>query len=207
VTDPIVPENRSGSPSTSISLLQAALAKDRDAWERIVFLYSPLVERWCRRRHLNSDEVQDIGQDVFLTLYKNLDKFRKDDPGHSFRKWLWTITDHKVLDYFRAKSVQPVAGLIYEGHLPDVLEAESESAEAEAHSDLLVLLRRCLEVVRAEFEPRTFEAFWLVLEGKRPTEVSTLLTMPVGAVYTARSRVTRRLRDVVSELEDNLPEI
>jgi RNA polymerase sigma-70 factor, ECF subfamily len=207
VTDPIVPENRSGSPSTSMSLLQAALANDREAWERIVFLYSPLVDRWCRSRNLNSDEVQDIGQDVFLTLYKNLDKFRKDEPGHSFRKWLWTMTNHKVLDHFRTKRLQPVPGLLYEGELPDLSEAESECSEAETHSDLVLLLRRCLEIVRSEFEPRTFEAFWLVMEGKSPNEVSALLSMPIGAVYTSRSRVTRRLRDVVSELEEDLPEI
>jgi RNA polymerase sigma-70 factor, ECF subfamily len=205
VTDQIVPESRDGSPSTSMSLLRLALAEDREAWERIVFLYSPLVERWCRCRGLNEHETKDVGQEVFLALYKNLDKFRKDEPGHSFRKWLRTITEHNVLDYFRKKQRQPHllggAEEVEPTYAPDA-EAEIEAAD---ESEQLVVLQRCLEVIRTEFEPRTFDAFWLVTDGKPPAEIASTLSMTTGAVYTARSRITRRLREMLTELEDELP--
>jgi RNA polymerase sigma-70 factor, ECF subfamily len=194
-----------------MSLLRLALDEDREAWDRIVLLYSPLVERWCRRRHLEGDEVQDVGQDVFLTLYLNLNQFKKERPDHSFRKWLRTLTENKVTDYLRKKFQNPVhyvAGWPEGAGPPDLIDAEPEpETEDENHSERLVVLRRCLEVVRSEFEPRTFEAFRLVADGKSPAEVALALSMTTGAVYTARSRVTKRLREMLGELDEDLPEL
>ena len=100
MSDVIVPLSRGHSPSTSMTLLGMANAGDCEAWDRIVFLYSPLVDRWCRARKLNPDVIQGIGQEVFLTLFRNLGRFRKDEPGQGFRPWLWTITKNKIADHF-----------------------------------------------------------------------------------------------------------
>jgi DNA-directed RNA polymerase specialized sigma24 family protein len=55
--------------------------------------------------------------------------------------------------------------------------------------------QRVVEVVRAEFEPRTWDAFWrIVVEGQSPAEVAQALGLSLPAVYQAKSRVLRRLR-------------
>ncbi len=55
--------------------------------------------------------------------------------------------------------------------------------------------RRILEVVRAEFEPRTWEAFWrIVVDGQSPAEVADAMHLSLPAVYKAKSRVLQRLR-------------
>src|SRR5262245_1667760 len=102
-------KHRGHSPSTSMGLLEQAIAGDREAWERIVYLYSPLVDRWCRREHLNGSETEEIGQVVFLTLYRKLATFRKQKPGDGFRKWLKTLTRRKVMDYLKAQRKAPHA--------------------------------------------------------------------------------------------------
>ncbi len=52
-----------------------------------------------------------------------------------------------------------------------------------------------LELVRAEFEPRTWEAFRRVaIERQPPVRVANELGMSIQAVYQAKSRVLRRLR-------------
>jgi RNA polymerase sigma-70 factor, ECF subfamily len=193
-----------------MSLLRLALDEDGEAWDRIVFLYSPLVERWCRRRGLHEDEVQDVGQDVFMTLYVNLHRFQKERPNDSFRKWLRTLTENKVTDYFKKKLRNPlhfVSGLSDEPAPTDLPDTEPETEDAENRSEQLVVLRRCLEIVRSEFEPKTFEAFWLVAEGAAPADVALTLSMKTGAVYTARSRVAKRLRELLEELENDFPEL
>jgi RNA polymerase sigma-70 factor (ECF subfamily) len=194
-----------------MSLLEQATAGDREAWERVVYLYSPLVDRWCRRRHLNEDEIQEVGQVVFLTLYMNLWRFRKEEPGHSFRKWLKTLTTNKVIDYLRKDRDAPIALGGSDGQA--LLEAHPEKLSAtegddEGVSERELLLRQCLEMVKAEFEPRTFAAFWAVIvDEKPPAEVARSLGMKsVGAVYTAKSRVTKRLHDLMDRLEEDLAE-
>jgi RNA polymerase sigma-70 factor (ECF subfamily) len=214
--DPIVPTSREYSPSTSMSLLERASAGDREAWEQIVYLYAPLVDRWCRGRHLRDDAIQGIGQDVFLALFKKLGSFKKEEPGSGFRKWLWTVTRNKVFDHLRAVRSEPpgVGGSTardvlenYPAELPDP-ESEDEGGPT-ARQEWLILLRRCLELVKSEFEPRTYEAFReVVLDGKPPGDVARLLGMKsVGAVYTAKSRVMRRLRELLEQLGEDLPSL
>src|SRR5262249_31742686 len=56
--------------------------------------------------------------------------------------------------------------------LPDAADEGGAPPPAER----MILLRRCLELVRSEFEPRTYEAFWeIVLNGKAPGDAARSL--------------------------------
>jgi len=57
------------------------------------------------------------------------------------------------------------------------------------------------EMVRAQFEDRTWQAFWRVgARGDKPADVAEDLGMSVGAVYMAKSRVLRSVREMFDEL-------
>jgi RNA polymerase sigma-70 factor, ECF subfamily len=67
------------------------------------------------------------------------------------------------------------------------------------------LLRCLLEMMEIEFEPATMLAFRRVaLEGTTGVDAAKELGISVGAVYTARSRVLHRLREVAEGLIDDL---
>jgi RNA polymerase sigma-70 factor (ECF subfamily) len=196
-----------------MTLLELACAGDRAAWERIVHLYSPLVDRWCRRMPLDEGQVRCVGQDVFLTLFKNLGRFRKVEEGDGFRKWLWTLTRHEVIDELRRARNEPrcvggsAAQKALENHPIETPESDSEvEGGGTPREEKLILLRRCFELVKADFEPRTYQAFWeVVMEEKSPGDVARSLGMKsVGAVYTARSRVMKRLRELLDTLGDDV---
>jgi RNA polymerase sigma-70 factor (ECF subfamily) len=55
---------------------------------------------------------------------------------------------------------------------------------------------RALELVRSQFEDKTWQAFWrCAVDGQSPAEVSQALGMTQVAVRKAKSRVLHRLRD------------
>jgi RNA polymerase sigma-70 factor (ECF subfamily) len=208
------PRSRGSPPSTSATLIERATLGDREAWDEIVYLYSPLVDRWCRRWHLRDDVVQELGQDIFLKLFKNLGKFSNDAPNSGFRKWLSRLASNSVLDHLRGVERQPscvggsAAQWIVDNHVWESADTEPfEDGESTPPEERVILVRRCLELVRKEFEPRTFEAFWeIVLNGKAPGEVARSLGMKsVGAAYTAKSRVTKRLRELLEQLGEEMP--
>jgi RNA polymerase sigma-70 factor (ECF subfamily) len=63
-------------------------------------------------------------------------------------------------------------------------------------------LHRGLAQVQAEFEPRTWQAFWMVVvEGRSPADVAAALGISANSVRQAKSRILRRLR---AELGDDL---
>jgi RNA polymerase sigma-70 factor (ECF subfamily) len=192
------------STATSRSLLERVKADDRAAWDRLVHLYAPLVFRWCRRWNLPDQEAADILQDVFQAVATHVASFRKESQGDTFRGWLRTIARNKVRDHFRKLGREPggaggTDAQIRFAMLPAARPPqEDDSSEARASRGVV---GRALELIRDEFEERTWRAFWLTaVEDRVPKEVGIELGMSPGAVRVAKSRVLRRLREELGEL-------
>jgi RNA polymerase sigma-70 factor, ECF subfamily len=190
---------RSSSTATSRSLIARAREHDPGAWERMVALYAPLVLHWCRRWGLPAADAADVFQDVFQSVAAHLGGFRRDRAGDTFRGWLRAITRNKVNDHFRRRQKEPGAvggseARVLLAQLPDVVPADEDEAEH-------VILHRALDLVRDEFEPRTWQAFWrTAVEGRPAGDVGTELGMSAGAVRVAKSRVLHRLRAELGDL-------
>jgi RNA polymerase sigma-70 factor (ECF subfamily) len=83
--------------------------------------------------------------------------------------------------------------------VPDPLS----EASADEAAEVSALYRRAVEQVRSEFEPQTWQAFWLTaVEGRSPPSLEQELSMTAAAVRQAKSRVLRRLKQEMGELLD-----
>ena len=199
--------DRQPGGSTSRSLLEEARRDAGNAWERLVGLYAPLVAWWCRRWGVAEQDVADILQDVFSAVAGHLDQFRNDRPTDTFRGWLLTIARNKVRDHRRAAANQTAAVGGTEAYLrlnqiaaTDVRRAcEREPPGTEPATDGIELFDRvlhaALQMIRGEFQERTWQAFWgVTIEGRATADVAADLGMQPGAVRVAKSRVLQRLR-------------
>lgn len=199
------PSESSGGKTTSLSLLARVRASDESAWDRLVHIYSPLVTRWCRKWALQADDVSDISQEVFAAVARGIEKFRRDRPGDSFRGWLWGITSNKVKDHYRRlnRNAQPAGGSTANAallQLPEVLPHDEDEESLSAPDSPL---NRALELIRIEFEDRTWQAFWAVaVDGRVPADVAADFGMERMAVYKAKSRVMAKLRAELDGLVD-----
>jgi RNA polymerase sigma-70 factor (ECF subfamily) len=188
---------------TSSSLLDRIRSDQAGAWDRLVRLYAPLLYEWCRRWKLQDQDLADVFQEVFKTLVLHIAEFRKERRSDTFRGWLWTITRNKVLDHFRRHSHEAAGAggsqaAMQWAELPaPEMVPETDPAEAES---LRRLLRRGLDLIRSEFEERTWQAFWrTAVEGRAPRDVAVELSMTSGAVRVAKSRVLQRLREELGD--------
>jgi RNA polymerase sigma-70 factor (ECF subfamily) len=182
-------------PSLLIRLRQPA--EQAEAWARFVELYGPLLLYWVRRC-VPEQDAHDVVQQVFARLVEKLPQFQYQ-PGRRFRGWLYTITRHCLVDHLRRRVKQPAVGAaaLDDVAVPDPID-EIEDAEYRQ-----MLVRRALEVMQAEFARTTWKACWLVaVEGKTGAEAAAALGISENAVYVARSRVLRRLREELEGLLD-----
>ena len=200
--------NWPASGSTSRSMLAGIRQAEPSEWRRLVALYSPLIAAWCQKWGVPRQDLTDVVQDVFTSVARSVERFRKEHPQDTFRGWLATIARNKVHDYFRRRCEEPIAAGGTEAwqrisQFPDPQNkgTDSEDAEREAFSKVLEI---ALEAIRGEFQERTWQAFWrTVVEGKASADVASELAMQPGAVRVAKSRVLCRLR---RELGDETPE-
>jgi len=221
----------SSSHGTSRSLIERVRGDQTEAWNQLVALYAPLVMHWCRTRRLGHADTADVFQEVFQAVARHIGDFRRSRKLDTFRGWLRTITLNKINDHFRKLKNEPrgVGGSEAQRQIAE-LAAPSESGdesggavksddakttaanpEAAAEAPLSSeeqslernLFRRGLELIRAEFEVRTWQAFWMTaVEGRATADVAADLSMSTGAVRVAKSRVLNRLRSELGDLQE-----
>jgi RNA polymerase sigma-70 factor (ECF subfamily) len=191
-------------PATPVTLLERVRAHDPEAWHRLVRLYRPLVLAWCTRGGVSASDAEDVAQEVFTAAAAALERFRHDRPGDTFRGWLRAITRNQILVLFRrSRGHAPAEGGSDAWHnLKAVVDPLPGPGEDEA-AELGRLYQRAAELVRGEFEERTWRAFELtVLEDRDTAEVARELHMTANNVRQAKSRVLRRLREEAGDLLD-----
>jgi RNA polymerase sigma factor (sigma-70 family) len=186
--------------STLLALLRQE-PPNQVAWAEFVARYGPLIFRWCRRWGLQEADAEDVAQNVLLELSRQLREFVYH-PGGSFRGWLRTIAyrcwcrfvdrrnalkrTHDGLQLERLCSQEAVEDFLHR------LEQESDRE----------LLEIAMARVKLRVQPRTWEAFRMTAVDDRPgAEVGAHLGMKVGAVFVARSKVQKMIREEIDRLD------
>jgi RNA polymerase sigma-70 factor (ECF subfamily) len=162
-----------------------------EAWGKFVDMYTPLLFAWTRRLGLDVHDAADLVQDLFAVLVERLPSFQYDE-GRSFRAWLKTILLNRWRNWQRKRATERRA----EPFDPDALAKESDLPELEEAEYRERLVHRALELLQTEFQPVTWKACWEFVVCDRPAaEVAAELGITPNAVYLAKSRVLRRLRE------------
>ncbi len=181
--------------SISTTLLDRIRGQEADGWARLVALFTPTLSRWCRDAGVPEADLDDVVQEVFVSVARSILNFRREGPNDSFGAWLRRIARNRSLDSLRRgrrrKEVLPG------DDLPEP-EAHAPGFSAEEVAEIYAI---AAEQARAEFAPRVFRAFeQTALEGRPAREVAEELGMTRAAVYQARHRVYLRLRADLRDL-------
>lgn len=188
-------------PETRNSLI--ALIQDpanRDAWEQFTELYRPIVYRLARGRGLQDADAEDLTQQVFMSVSRAIPDWQSQ-PNTRFRHWLSRIARNAILNALtRGQSQRGVGG----SHFITIHNAFSPCFELESqieHEYQRQLYRRAAQIVRDSVNEDTWLAFLhTVVEGESTAVVAARLGKTIGNVHAARSRLMRRLRNVVKQL-------
>lgn len=176
------------------ALLEAASKHDTSAWVQLTQLYTPEVRNWCRLRGMADTDADDVCQDVFVFSFQNLEKLLTQSDRPTFRDWLRVIAKNIILN------IQSSKQLTFSGEGTELLAISNEPEEQEITLEKASLYRRIVELIRNEFGDRNVQAFLgMVVEGRSSADVASDLGMSRNAVYTATSRIKRRLREEFSD--------
>lgn len=198
------------SDATRASLLSRARQHDSRAWHELVDLYGPLIAHWCRRSGLDHHASADCVQQTFTAVLRSLNGYQARKLSGSFRSWLWTIASNKIRDYRRSSrreasgaggstALQALQQVPMDEGSEEVLLTDSEPVDAE---QLSALVARAREQIREEFAPRTWEIFSRAVVDQIPTAmVAREFSVTSAAVRQARSRILRRLRQQLGDIE------
>jgi RNA polymerase sigma factor (sigma-70 family) len=170
-----------------IALVTRAANSDQDAWNELIERYAPLVWSICTHYRLKNEDIEDVGQTVWLLLVEQLGKLREPAalPG-----WLATTTHHECQRALTAaRKTESAAAKLDDALLvADDAAIEQEILLAERNAALLVALR--------ELTPRCQQLLGMLISDPpcSYTDISTTLGIPIGSIGPQRARCLDCLR-------------
>ena len=178
---------------------------DEESWKRLVDLYTPLLSRWLRQAGVDGSDADDVAQEVFVAVVRELPTFQHNQQRGAFRCWLRAILVHRLRQYWNDKqtTIEPVGS---DGGLQTLERLEDPASDLNQLWDRehdVLLAQRILQLIENDFITSTWQAFRrVVLDGAKPAEVAAELGLSVNAVLLAKSRVLRRARQEIDGLID-----
>lgn len=186
--------------TTRISFLQRLRNReDQHSWGEFHERYGELLYRYAQQRGASHNEAEDVVQDVEMYVFKAMDRFRYDARKGRFRAYLRASVVRAVGRRAAKRARQEVA------LEPQVLESlAQENAQTDQKWERewrMHRLRSALRAVAGEIEPATMQAFRLyALESQSAAETAKQLGISTDAVYQAKSRVLKRLKERVAAM-------
>ncbi len=170
------------------------------AWSDFVDRYAATVFSWAAQAGLQESDAADVTQEVLLKLLHHMRSFEYQPGRGSFRGWLKTITVNAARDLGRKNQRRQTAAAnldcIQDPHKWDELACRMEEEYQRE------LLEQAVLLVRPRVAESTWQAYQLTaIENRSAAQVAELLDLKVSEVYVAKSRMIKRLRQAVAELE------
>jgi RNA polymerase sigma-70 factor (ECF subfamily) len=183
------------------ALIRAAQSGDSRAFEELVRLYDQSVLRLAMNLLRSPEDANDIFQEAFLRVYKNLHTFRFDC---SFHTWLYRIVTNLCLDALRKRKVRKEEGTVVEtreGTLDRMDTMEEERADGNPQRRLLSReLQAKIRNVLADLTPRERMVFEMRhYEGMRLRAIGDVLGTSEEAAKNCLFRATQKMRAALGE--------
>ncbi len=192
------------SQTTHISLLKrlgkrgdgSASADRGAAWNEFCDRYGDVIRGFARRQGLQPADCDDVVQDVLAALTQSMPGFTYDPAKGKFRSYLKTVTLHAIFARSRQKrgevSLEQVCSAAERAATDDEVEALWNEQWRQYH------LTRAMQAIDVEFNRADRAAFErYALDGESAEAVAKELGMSVDQVYKAKSRIIRRLTELI----------
>lgn len=184
------------SVSTSYSLLERSIAGDSDAWTCLSDLYAPMIYRWIRKCGVQRSDANDLTQKTFVKVFQNLGNFGFGQGR--FRGWLWMIARNQVRDFVDEQKSR---------HDPtDHIELDKIELKPWDAVDSDVppreIVERALAHLQHHLDARTrLIVSQVVMAGRSAIDVADELGITPNAVYIAKSRGIKKLKQLLADVE------
>jgi RNA polymerase sigma-70 factor (ECF subfamily) len=186
-------------------LVCQCMAGDQQAWQQLVVSQHRRIYAICYRFTGSAADAEDLTQELFLKLYRNLGSF--DTHKGSFQTWIATLARNLLVDHFRRTRQDRAtdsldASLAVGEDAPSLADRLADPRPSqEAHASGLEL-KASIQQALAQLSPELREAVILRdLEDMDYKEIAQVLRIPEGTVKSRISRGRGELARLLRRIE------
>lgn len=167
--------------------------EDQEAFVPLVDRYEAKLLRYVRRfTGLGRECAEDVIQEVFIKIYRNLNSF---DPKLSFSSWAYRVAHNEGVNYLRRHRGKETVTIETDdedmGNLLNVLEADVNVMDEASRKEIQQKVREILLKLSPKYRDILVLRF---LEEKDYNEISDILKKPQGTVATLLNRAKEHFK-------------
>ena len=165
--------------------------------KEIVEKYTPQIYNYARR-FVGADSADDVTQEIFIKVWKNLKKFNKDKS--SFKTWIFTIARNTTIDFLRKRKD------ISFSMLGNEEEDFSETIKDEvALPDEVFQKLQDIELLNSILDklPEQYKTVLVLHYQEEMTfeEIGKVLNKPLNTVKSHHHRAIKQLKEILAPKE------
>lgn len=189
-------------PQTSPTLLATLREGGQESsWREFFARYAPAIYRTARLSGLDTEDADDIVQQVMTAICAHIGDFNYDRDRGQFRQWVRRIADNMIVNLHRRHRPRTCDPEFLDTQVDDAPTADELWAEQWRLQDL----QYCLEQLAADVSPRRMQAFRMyVLEGVSASDTAKAVGMRIGSIYVLRNHLLNMLRRRMKALEEGV---
>ena len=186
-------------------LVRQCMAGDSHAWQQLVTAQHRRIYAICYRFTGSSTDAEDLTQDVFLKLYRNLASF--DVQKGSFQTWITTLARNLLVDHFRRTRMERVSDSLdasFDGEesSPTMADRLADKRPTQEQQVAGFELKSQIQNALKQLSPELREAVILRdLEDMDYKEIAQVLHIPEGTVKSRISRGRGELARLLQRIE------
>ncbi len=186
-------------------LVRQCMAGDSQAWQQLVTSQHRRIYAICYRFTGSGTDAEDLTQDVFLKLYKNLSSF--DTQKGSFQTWITTLARNLLVDHFRRTRLDRASDSLdvsFDGEdgSPTMGDRLADNRPSQEQHVAGLELKASIQSALKQLSPELREAVILRdLEDMDYKEIAQVLRIPEGTVKSRISRGRGELARLLQRIE------
>lgn len=157
-------------------LISGCIQGNRQMQEELYKRFSGKMYAVCLRYAGNAEDAQDLLQEGFIKVYRNLHRFRAEG---SFEGWIRRVFVNSSIEHFRKKSLQ--LSKVSDKEEDTIEDADTTALDNLAERDIISLIQQLSPGYRTVFN-------LYVVEGYSHKEIADLLGISEG---TSKSQLAR----------------
>jgi len=176
------------------ALVKRAVAGDDPAFTKIMRKYKSPLYRFAYRHMGDADDAEDIVQDSFIAIHRNLARF---NPKYKFSTWAFQIAMNKCRDLGRKRKTRA-----FMQRMTPLMETKITNIEAEENLEDIIDTKRKLANVSAAITklPENLKAplIMCVIENMSQIEAAEILKITPKAIETRIYRARHQLASALT---------
>jgi len=174
-------------------LVEIIRNKDQEFFSEIVARYQNKIYSYAKRLINDPEEAEDLTQEVFIKVYKNLNGF---DIKRKFSSWIYRIAHNESVNYIKKKSYFKILSIEQNEFLKNTMSTTENLIEKIIEKENSRKVRELLEKLSFRYKEILVLRYF---EEKSYDEISDILRMPTNTVGTLINRAKGQLEKIARE--------